>query len=53
MLEGVLSEKAWADPTTTDRVAENHRALSERTRSFSVPTIVLDAGKGRRSSGRW
>jgi len=45
-LEGVLSEKAWADPTTTDRVAEDHRALSERTRSFGVPTIVLDGGEG-------
>jgi hypothetical protein len=46
VLEGVLSEKAWADPTTADRVAEDHRALSECTRSFGVPTIVLDGGEG-------
>jgi hypothetical protein len=27
-------------------VLEEHRALVERTRSFGVPTIVLDGGRG-------
>jgi protein-disulfide isomerase-like protein with CxxC motif len=29
-----------------DRVAEEHRQLVENTRSFGVPTMVLDAGEG-------
>jgi predicted DsbA family dithiol-disulfide isomerase len=41
-----LSEKAWADDTTAERVAAEHRDLRERTRSFGVPTIVLDGGEG-------
>lgn len=43
-LEPALCEKAWADPATLERVASEHRALCDRTRSFGVPTIVLDGG---------
>jgi predicted DsbA family dithiol-disulfide isomerase len=39
-------EKALADDTTWDRVREQHEALVSRTRSFGVPTIVLDGGEG-------
>ncbi|HEV2808942.1 MAG TPA: DsbA family protein, partial [Acidimicrobiales bacterium] len=45
-LETTLRDKAWSDPSTTERVASEHRALCERTRSFGVPTIVLDGGEG-------
>ena len=38
--------KALGDDTTWDRVVAEHRALVERTRSFGVPTIVLDGGDG-------
>lgn len=41
-----LCAAAWADPSTTDRVATEHRQLCCRTRSFGVPTIVLDGGDG-------
>lgn len=45
-LEPALCEKAWEDTTTVDQVASEHRDLCERTRSFGVPTIVLDGGEG-------
>jgi protein-disulfide isomerase-like protein with CxxC motif len=45
-LEPALCEKGWADPSTADQVASEHRALCDRTRSFGVPTIVLDGGQG-------
>jgi protein-disulfide isomerase-like protein with CxxC motif len=45
-LDPGLSAKAWADDTTAEGVAAEHRQLCERTRSFGVPTIVLDAGNG-------
>ncbi|HLN17237.1 MAG TPA: DsbA family protein [Acidimicrobiales bacterium] len=41
-----LCDKALADPGTWEAVLEEHRALVERTRSFGVPTIVLDGGTG-------
>jgi len=43
-LEPALCEKAWADPSTLEQVVSEHRALCDRTRSFGVPTIVLDGG---------
>ncbi|MPZ73374.1 MAG: hypothetical protein GEU74_09105 [Nitriliruptorales bacterium] len=39
-------DKAVGDDTTWERVVTEHRALVERTRSFGVPTIVLDDGDG-------
>lgn len=45
-LEPALCGKAWADPSTAIQVAEEHRTLCDRTRSFGVPTIVLDGGEG-------
>lgn len=45
-LDPSLCEKAMADESTADRVATEHRDLCERTRSFGVPTIVLDGGDG-------
>jgi protein-disulfide isomerase-like protein with CxxC motif len=45
-LDPALCEKAWADPSTAERVAGEHRELCEQTRSFGVPTIVLDGGDG-------
>ncbi|MEX2658640.1 MAG: DsbA family protein [Acidimicrobiales bacterium] len=45
-LDPSLCEKAWADESTAERVASEHRELCERTRSFGVPTIVLDGGDG-------
>jgi len=41
-----LVDQAMADPATWESVLEEHRALIERTRSFGVPTIVLDGGTG-------
>lgn len=41
-----LCAAAWADPSTAERVAAEHRRLCERTRSFGVPTIILDGGDG-------
>lgn len=43
-LEPALCEKAWADPSTSEQVASEHRALCDRTQSFGVPTIVVDGG---------
>lgn len=41
-----LCAAAWADPSTAERVAAEHRHVCERTRSFGVPTVVLDGGEG-------
>jgi len=41
-----LVDKAMADRATWDMVIEEHRALVAETRSFGVPTIVLDGGAG-------
>ncbi len=45
-LDPGLCAAAWADPSTADEVASEHRHLCEKTRSFGVPTIVLDGGAG-------
>ena len=45
-LDASLLEEALADGSTWDQVEAEHRDLVERTRSFGVPTIVLDGGKG-------
>jgi protein-disulfide isomerase-like protein with CxxC motif len=45
-LEPGLCDKALADPATWDEVLVEHHALVDRTRSFGVPTIVLDGGSG-------
>lgn len=45
-LDPQLFARAWSEPETADRVAAEHRELCERTRSFGVPTIVLDGGDG-------
>jgi predicted DsbA family dithiol-disulfide isomerase len=39
-------DEALASPPTWDAVLEEHYRLIERTRSFGVPTIVLDGGSG-------
>jgi protein-disulfide isomerase-like protein with CxxC motif len=39
-------DEALADPATWDEVLAEHHALVDRTRSFGVPTIVLDGGTG-------
>jgi hypothetical protein len=36
--------RAFEDLSTADRVAAENRELCERTRSFRVPTIILDGG---------
>jgi predicted DsbA family dithiol-disulfide isomerase len=41
-----LVDKALGDPASWDVVEREHRTLVERTRSFGVPTIVLDDGHG-------
>lgn len=45
-LDPALCEKAMRDDSTRDRVVAEHRDLVDRTRSFGVPTIVLDDGEG-------
>ena len=45
-LPAELLDKALNDDTTWDAVRDDHRRLVERTRSFGVPTIVLDGGTG-------
>lgn len=45
-LDPGLCEKAMRDDSTRDRVIAEHRDLVDRTRSFGVPTIVLDDGEG-------
>lgn len=41
-----LAREAVEDASTLDRVTAEHRELCDRTRSFGVPTIVLDGGEG-------
>lgn len=41
-----LLDKALGDESTWQRVEAEHAALVARTRSFGVPTIVLDGGDG-------
>ncbi len=45
-LERSLADKAVDDERTWARVVDEHEALVARTRSFGVPTIVLDGGTG-------
>lgn len=45
-LDPGLLGKALADDATWAAVEAEHTALVERTRSFGVPTIVLDGGEG-------
>lgn len=45
-LDAGLCATAWNDPSTAERVTAEHRHVCERTRSFGVPTIVLDGGDG-------
>lgn len=45
-LDAALAGRAEADHSYADRVAAEHRELVEQTRSFGVPTLVLDAGRG-------
>lgn len=45
-LDPGLHARALADGSTAEQVAAEHRELCERTRSFGVPTIVLDGGEG-------
>lgn len=41
-----LAVEAMGDRSTLERVTAEHRELCDRTRSFGVPTIVLDGGDG-------
>ncbi|MEX2627532.1 MAG: DsbA family protein, partial [Ilumatobacteraceae bacterium] len=45
-LSAELASDAMEDGSTLERVEVEHRALCDRTRSFGVPTIVLDGGEG-------
>jgi hypothetical protein len=45
-LDPGLCDKALADDSSWDAVLAEHRALVDRTGSFGVPTLVLDAGTG-------
>jgi predicted DsbA family dithiol-disulfide isomerase len=45
-LDPLLQQKAADDDAMWEAVEAEHRALVERTRSFGVPTIVLDGGEG-------
>ena len=45
-LDESLLDAAVADAATWDQVEAEHGDLVERTRSFGVPTIVLDGGTG-------
>lgn len=45
-LDPSTSAKAMADESLWERVIDEHVTLTERTRSFGVPTIVLDGGQG-------
>jgi predicted DsbA family dithiol-disulfide isomerase len=45
-LQPELLDEALADPKTWDAVVDEHQALVERTKTFGVPTIVLDGGEG-------
>jgi 2-hydroxychromene-2-carboxylate isomerase len=45
-LDVALCDKALADPETWEEVLKEHNELIANTRSFGVPTIVLDGGSG-------
>ncbi len=45
-LDVAWCDEALSDPRTWEAVLYEHHALIERTRSFGVPTIVLDGGTG-------
>lgn len=45
-LDAALCGKAIGDEAAREQVSVEHRELCERTRSFGVPTIVLDDGDG-------
>jgi predicted DsbA family dithiol-disulfide isomerase len=45
-LDPALCDKALLDPGTWEAVLDEHNALIDRTRSFGVPTIVMDGGSG-------
>lgn len=45
-LDTTLRDVAAGDESTRQEVGHDHRELVERTRSFGVPTIVLDGGAG-------
>ncbi len=45
-LDQALQEQAMADDSTWKAVEDEHRGLVAGTRSFGVPTIVLDGGDG-------
>ncbi|CAN5270000.1 Rv2466c family mycothiol-dependent reductase [soil metagenome] len=45
-LDAALQDVATCDEATWQAVGREHRELVERTRSFGVPTIVLDGGAG-------
>jgi predicted DsbA family dithiol-disulfide isomerase len=45
-LDPALSAKAMLDDDTWRKVEAEHRELVRTTRSFGVPTIVLDGGQG-------
>jgi len=45
-LDPSLCDKAMADESTWDAVLAEHNELIANTRSFGVPTIVLDGGEG-------
>ena len=45
-LDAQWCDEALSDPGTWEAVLDEHHGLVERTRSFGVPTIVLDGGTG-------
>jgi len=45
-LDPGLADRAAADPAYVERVVTEHRELVDGTRSFGVPTLVLDGGDG-------
>jgi protein-disulfide isomerase-like protein with CxxC motif len=45
-LDEAWLDKAVADPSTWETVLAEHQELTGETRSFGVPTIRLDAGRG-------
>jgi 2-hydroxychromene-2-carboxylate isomerase len=50
-LDPALHDKAMDDPTTWDRVVEEHENLVNRTRSFGVPTLQFDGPDGPATFG--
>ncbi len=49
-LDPALADQAAHDDEYAERVAAEHRSLVEGTRSFGVPTIVLQDGQGPSSA---